>query len=71
MSKEENSAKEISTPALLANKSITGLTVYRSGSVNVCEVKHAAGTVFLKSYLGRFEYGGDASWGSGTEVSLP
>jgi len=69
--KDETAAKEISTQAGLASKSITGLTAYRSGSINVFEVRHAAGTVFLKTYLGRCEYGGDASWGSGTEVSLP
>jgi hypothetical protein len=69
--KDESGAREISTPSGLASKTITGVTAYRYGSVNIVEVKHAAGTVFLKSYLGRMEYGGDASWGSGTEISLP
>jgi hypothetical protein len=69
--KDESAAKEISTQAGLNAKSITGITTYRNGSVNVVEVKHAAGTVFLKSYLGRMEYGGDATWGSGTEIPLP
>jgi hypothetical protein len=69
--KDEAAAKEISTQAGLNAKSITGLTAYRNGSINVLEVKHSTGTVFIKSYLGRMEYGGDASWGSGTEIPLP
>jgi hypothetical protein len=69
--KDDVAAKEISTVSGLSSKSITGLTAYRVGSVNVLEVKHSTGTVFLKSYLGRWEYGGDVNWGSGTEVPIP
>jgi hypothetical protein len=42
--------------------------VYAHGIVTVVEITHSTGSQFIKVKQGVFEYGGDANWGTGTEV---
>lgn len=55
----------------LSGKSITGLLVSIAGSFTIIEVKHAAGSQFIKVNQGVLEVGGTEDWDSGTKVVVP
>lgn len=50
----------------LSGKSITGLQVWRTGSVTVIEINYTGGPTFVKVRGLQTEIGGDANWGTGT-----
>jgi hypothetical protein len=52
----------------LSGKTFTGLSVWRHGSVDVVEITHSTGTVFVKFRQGQCEVNGDANWGTGTMI---
>jgi hypothetical protein len=70
MPKKEEAAKNANVLAVtgLSGKTFTGLSVWRVGSVDIVEIAHSTGTVFVKFRQGQCEVNGDANWGSGTMV---
>jgi hypothetical protein len=58
----------IGTASGLTGKTLTAVNVWKHGSVDVVEIAHSAGTIFVKFRNGQAEFGGTADWGSGTQI---
>lgn len=52
----------------LSGKTFTGLSIWKAGSVDIVEITHSTGTVFVKFRQGQCEVNGDANWGTGTMI---
>ena len=52
----------------LSGQSITGLSMWRNGTIDIVEITTSSGTTFIKFRTGQFEVGGTANWGSGTAI---
>lgn len=58
----------ITTQSGLSAKSITGIHGWVEGSTVVIEISYSGGSTFLKVKNSILEYGGTASWGTGTKT---
>ena len=70
MSKKEENYKNTNVlgSSGLNGKTITGISVWKTGSLDVVEIVTASGSTFIKFQFGRCDVGGTADWGSGTMV---
>lgn len=65
---QTSSTSNVVNTSGLSGKSITGLDVWRAGSVTIIEVNYTGGPTFVKVRGLEAEVGGDANWGTGTKV---
>jgi hypothetical protein len=58
----------ITGPAGLSGKSITGVSVSQQGSTMVIEINYTGGPYYVKVLGLQAEHGGTAEWGTGTKL---
>lgn len=66
--KKEETHRNVNALALsgLNGKTVTGLSIWRAGIVEVIEINFTGGPLFIKFRQGQCDMGGDANWGTGT-----
>jgi hypothetical protein len=69
--KEQNASwRNVLTTSGLSGKTVTGIDVYKLGSVDVVEINYTGGPQYLKHKQGVWEFGGTSEWDTGTKVSV-
>jgi len=65
--KEQNHTwKNMLAASGLSGKTITGVDVYKLGSMTVLEINFSGGPTYVKHQHGMVDFGGTAEWGTGT-----
>lgn len=67
MNKKEQATRNVNvlTPSGLSGKTVTGISIWRAGIIDVIEINYTGGPTFIKIRAGEYEVGGTADWGTG------